>query len=373
MVVNVLLLSTISYGVYAAVQSKAQGAPFAGLGVAPSAPGLLSGLGGGSKKKPANTVPDKSLFLDPKGVYFGAATPGAPYSSGEVSEVAGAAGGVRPTMTEFFVNWTQDFRPAMVTSAYDHGTLPVISWEPWAGGQQNNLGGGQTPADQTDQPKYRLADIINGSFDSYITAFAQGVAAAKWPVGLRFAHEMNGTWYPWSEKANGNKAGEYVAAWRHVHDLFQKAGATNVIWVWSPNIVRPVPHTKLSSLYPGDAYVDWVGLTGYGVREASPADTFGPTLRQVRALTKKPILITETGAQPDKDKVSWVRSFFPWLEQNHDIIGFVWTEKTKTTGALADWRFDGDAQSQDAFQTGISTAPLVTGLGVTEPSSGSTP
>ena len=149
MVVNVLLLSTISYGVYAAVQSKAQGVPFAGLGVAPSAPGLLSGLGGGSKKKPTNTVPDKSLFLAPKGVYFGAATPGAPYSSGEVSEVAGAAGGVRPTMTEFFVNWTQDFRPAMITSAYDHGTLPVISWEPWAGGQQNNLGGGQTPADQT--------------------------------------------------------------------------------------------------------------------------------------------------------------------------------------------------------------------------------
>ncbi|WP_152648294.1 glycoside hydrolase family 26 protein [Streptacidiphilus anmyonensis] len=372
MAVNVLLLATISYGVYAAVQTKAEGTSFAGLGVAPTAPGLLQRLSGGGSK-PADTVPDKSLFLAPKGVYFGAATPGAPYSSGEVSDVAAAAGGVRPTMTEFFVNWTQSFRAAMVTSAYDHGTLPVISWEPWAGGQENNIGVGQVPKNNADQPKYRLANIIDGSFDSYITAFAKGVAAAKWPVALRFAHEMNGTWYPWSEKTDGNKPGQYVAAWRHVHDLFQQAGATNVIWVWSPNIIRPVPHTKLSSLYPGDAYVDWVGLTGYGVRESTPATTFDPTLRQVRALTKKPILITETGAQPDKDKVSWVTSFFPWLEQNHDIIGFVWTEKTRTSGALSDWRFNGDPQSEDAFQNGISTASLVTGLGsLTRPSSGST-
>ena len=47
---------------------------------------------------------------------------------------------------------------------------------------------------------------------------------------------MNGSWFPWSEGVNGNRAGEYVAAWRHVHDIFTAVGATNVTWVWCPNV-----------------------------------------------------------------------------------------------------------------------------------------
>ena len=55
----------------------------------------------------------------------------------------------------------------------------------------------------------------------------------------------------------------FVAAWRHIHDLFDAAGATNVIWVWNPNIINPVPGVQLEPLWPGGSYVDWVGMTGY--------------------------------------------------------------------------------------------------------------
>ncbi len=53
---------------------------------------------------------------------------------------------------------------------------------------------------------------------------------------------------------NGNQAGDYVAAWQHVHDGVAATGATNVQWVWSPN----VPYwgsTGLAGLYPGTAYL----------------------------------------------------------------------------------------------------------------------
>ena len=47
---------------------------------------------------------------------------------------------------------------------------------------------------------------------------------------------MNGFWFPWNEGVNGNQPGEFVAAWRHVHDIFEAVGATNATWVWCPNV-----------------------------------------------------------------------------------------------------------------------------------------
>jgi beta-mannanase len=358
MVVNVLLLSAFSVGVYAAVVSNAT-PKYSGLGTGQKAQSLLSRLDTLGK---AQTVPTTAQFLNPDGVYFGAATQQAPFSASEVQDVASTAGAA-PSMTEYFVKWTQPFDPAAVADAYRHGTLPVISWEPWAGGVENNGAlAGAIPKANIDQPQYRLSNIYDGKFDSYITAFAKAVAADKWPVALRFAHEMNGTWYPWSEQVNGNAPGDYVKAWQHVHDLFQQAGATNVIWVWSPNIIRPVPNTRLSELYPGDKYVDWIGLTGYGVKETSADQTFDPTLKELATFTKKPILITETGAQPGPDKTEWINSFFPWLIRNPDVIGYIWTEKDQQTGANADWRYSDDAADQAAFDSGLKTLKLATGL-----------
>src|SRR6266496_1414193 len=73
---------------------------------------------------------------------------------------------------------------------------------------------------------------------------------------------MNGNWNPWSEQVNGNKSGQFVLAWRHVHDIFTAQGVTNVTWVWSPNIdfSNSVP---LRKLYPGNSYVDWIAMDGY--------------------------------------------------------------------------------------------------------------
>ena len=125
------------------------------------------------------------------------------------------------------------------------GSTPEITWEPWDALNPVRY-----------QPRYRLRNIVAGHFDSYIRAWANTLAAYERPVRLRFAQEMNGGWYPWSERSNGNRPHEFVRAWRHIHDIFRAAGATNVEWVWSPAAI-----TMHASQYPGDAYVDLVSLS----------------------------------------------------------------------------------------------------------------
>ena len=90
-------------------------------------------------------------------------------------------------------------------NARNYGAIPFFSWSSSA-----------TP-EASHQHYFRLANIINGRFDPYIREFAEEAREWGHPFFLRFDWEMNGFWFPWSEGVNGNKAGEYVAAWRHVH------------------------------------------------------------------------------------------------------------------------------------------------------------
>lgn len=299
----------------------------------------------GSTQAPP-VIPTKADILRTPGQRFGLSTPQAPWSSKELDKLATAAG-ARPTMLTYFVKWTEDFRPDAVKASYDQGALPVVTWEPWAG-----TGKG------INQRAYALSKIISGRFDAYITKFATAVRDQRWPVAIRFAHEMNGVWYPWSEELSGNQKGEYVKAWRHVHGLFKKAGAANVIWIWSPNILRPVPDVALRPLYPGDAYVDWVGMVGYAVRESTAAAVYQPTITALRKFTKKPLVITETGAQPGPRKATWIKDFFRWLPKHPYVVGFVWFEYSDDQGGTADWRFTATAATAKAFRTGLASVKL---------------
>ena len=134
-------------------------------------------------------------------------------------------------------------------------------------------------------------------------------------------------------------------------------GATNVIWVWSPNIIRPAPSVKLAPLYPGDAYVDWVGLVGYAVKETTAAQVFDPTLALLREFTQLPLLITETGVQPGPSQAAWARDLFTWLAGHPDVIGFIWFEYDRT-GATSDWRFSRSRRTLTAFRAGLAATEL---------------
>ncbi len=333
--INAVLLLLFSGGVlYFTVGGGFRGAQASARGFASPDPSASASL--------AAAVPSRQSVLNQRGVYFGLSSPQAPWSENEINGIADKAG-VRPTMLEYFVNWTEDFRPQAVVACYKQGAVPAITWEPWSGLQQG-----------TSQKAYSLKRIIDGHYDDYITRFATAMRKAHWPIVLRFGHEMNGDWYPWSERKSGNSKGQYVQAWRHVHDIFDSIGADNVIWVWSPNIIRPVPSVSLGQLYPGDRYVDWVGMVGYAAdEESTAAQTFEPTLKRLRTFTQKRVLITETGAGPGQHQAGWTTDLFRWLSTRKDIIGFVWFEYNKESTGTKDWRFTAAPETLNAFRSGI--------------------
>src|SRR4051794_11515931 len=119
-----------------------------------------------------------------------------------------------------------------------HGSIPFFSWSsqsiPWA----------------ASEPDFQLSDVISGRYDAYIRSFATSAKAWGHPFFLRFNWEMNGNWFAWGSGANGNQPGEYVAAWRHVHDIFASVGANNASWVWCPNVDPGRVMAPIASFYP---------------------------------------------------------------------------------------------------------------------------
>lgn len=325
--------STASAGVSAAELEGASAPP----STAPSA-ASTSAVGRGP------TIPTKAQLVASGAQWFGVSYPEAPFGRSRYAQIAASAG-AKPTIVQYFVQWDEDFRAVGVAETYAKGALPVVSWEPWEGERQG-----------LDQPAYSLASIASGAHDAYITRFATAVRDNRWPIALRFAHEMNGSWYSWSERRSGNRKGDFVRAWRHVHDVFTRVGATNVVWVWSPNILRPVPKVGLRDLYPGNRYVDWVGVVGYATGETTADAVFGPTIAAIRRFTLLPLLITETAAEPGPVQARWTADFFRWLRTRSDVVGFVWFQLDKTT--RSDWRFDTDPKTRAAFRDGVAAARL---------------
>ncbi|MFE7188641.1 glycoside hydrolase family 26 protein [Kitasatospora sp. NPDC057541] len=326
-------------------------------GTPAGAPAVTTPAGGdGTGATPAPAEPAPAQFPAAGGAFMGIMTKAGPYDLGPVEEFA-AAVQHRPNVLEFSVGWwDRQFDRRIFDSVAERGIMPMVAWEPWDFHKESKV-----DKLRGEQPDYALSRIIGGEFDAYIERWAEGVKNLGYPIALRFAHEMNGYWYPWAEQANGNRRGQYVQAWKHVHDLFRQAGADKVLWVWSPNIDYENA-TPLDSLYPGDDYVDWIGLSGYygtvGLEKyASFDEIFEPTLRKLRAFSQKPVVITETAATDSSgQKARWITEMFTQLPQHPDIIGLIWYEAVKEV----DWRVTASAASAAAYAAGVS-APRYAG------------
>ncbi len=73
---------------------------------------------------------------------------------------------------------------------------------------------------------------------------------------------MNGYWFPWDDRRNGNRRAITSRPGSDVHDIFASVGATNVTWVWCPYVDPSSKQNQRRSI-PGDDYVDWTCLDGY--------------------------------------------------------------------------------------------------------------
>jgi mannan endo-1,4-beta-mannosidase len=215
----------------------------------------------------------------------------------------------------------------------------LISWEPW----KPVPAAWGTALQARPQPGYTNLEIARGAQDRYILRFARSLARFRGVVYLRFAHEMNGYWYPWSR---GPRA--YVYAWRRIVRIFDVAGARNVRFVWSvnPNLYeseRTWQH-GIRPYWPGRRYVDAIGSTmiDFGGVKSYPVDRFEPRLRALRATFHKPVVLTEVNTAY-AGRVRWLADFRRMLAAMPWINAVAWSQlpsrgKVHQTGTgVVDW------------------------------------
>jgi mannan endo-1,4-beta-mannosidase len=233
------------------------------------------------------------------------------------------------------VAWGKPFDAQAVSNAWSYGALYYMAWEPFG---------------------VSVESIAAGHSDGYLTRFAKAVRALNLPVAISFGHEMNGNWYPWG--TSQATAAQFVAAWRHIHDLFAQAGATNVIWVWNPNIINPVPQVPLRPYWPGRAYVSWVGLTGYFATTGAQtfATLYQPTMTEIRHFTGKPFIIAETAIETGPAAAFCAKQLVDTVTQHPDVLGFVWFDYNKQG---VDWRVESRPVVRAAVAGDIAGLTLV--------------
>lgn len=235
----------------------------------------------------------------------------------------------------------QHFPKLNVKAIHEMGSIPLITWEPWLTAFDEEKHPELRPRDKRD--KNGLSDIAAGVYDFYIKEWAVEAAKVQKPIFLRMGHEMNDPYrYPWGPQ--NNPAIDFIAAWRHVHDVFRQAGAFNVIWVWSPHPA----YGYFDAYYPGAQYVDYVGIgtLNYGnvaiwSQWWSFEDIFGKHYPEF-AVYNKPIMLTEFGSlATGGDRSSWYRQALMDMPLKYPavkaLVFFHYSDDKTTTQQALNW------------------------------------
>jgi hypothetical protein len=249
-----------------------------------------------------------------------------------------------------YLGWTATFPVKAEFWDRDNGRVPMVSW------------GSQTSTENV------VAAINAGSYDAMLRNRADAVKAFGAPIMIRPLWEMNGRWMPWNGTKT-NDAGttdgpaQYVQAWRHIHDIFQQQGATNAVWVWAPS-VHDIPKdtwNHWTNYYPGDAYVDWVGMDGYNRGTTvwySKWQSFAQIFQGLYSdyAARKPIIVTETAScEQGGSKAQWFNDISTALPAAFpDVQALVYFDAVKG----CDFRVNSSATSMSAFTSLANTSWL---------------
>jgi beta-mannanase len=259
-----------------------------------------------------------------------------------------------------FVRWEDaDTIDRAIAGARRQGRVPLLTIEPWT-----TASGDQT-AVLTDTTAMLGGE---GANDAIIRANARAIQRHDPQLVLvRFAHEMElvGA-YPWSRSDRA----AYIAAYQRYHDIFVAEGVTNVRWIWSP-----AGNPEAAGYYPGDAYVDYVGLTVLGNETwdvrwgASHGRSFGDLFAEKEQRVAgfgKPVIIAELGvtardtASADERhayQAAWLSEAAAIFARYPNLAGVAYFNALNPpnmwTGDRPDWRLD-DATILEAI--GVSTA-----------------
>lgn len=242
---------------------------------------------------------------------------------------------------KWYQDWSENFDGNVARRLHNAGYLPEFTWQP-----------------QTGSGGVAFQDVVNGQYDSYIDTNAQAVKNLGFPIRISLAPEMNADWSPWGVGINGNNDQNERQFFQHVVQKFRDAGATNVSWIWSPNVEPWNALYSYAQLYPGNDYVDYVGLDGYnwGTSQSwSEWQTFKQvyesSYNELIQVSSKPVLLMEVAsAEAGGNKADWIRDMIQNLDHGFSrIVGFTWFDINKET----DWRIDSSQASKDSFRSSV--------------------
>jgi parallel beta-helix repeat protein len=247
------------------------------------------------------------------------------------------------------------------------------SFVPWGAGLGEvpaaNVAAGRTPMISFGRGGSWRA-VATGHHDPYLTALARSVAALDRPVLLRYAWDMDTA----SQRTTTTRSrgAAYVAAWRHVRELFAAQGV-RAFWVWSPNAdAFAGARGGVDQYWPGDNYVDWVAADGFNWGNCTGRSTwrdFGPIFKAFSSwgsARAKPLMISGTGTVEDPIDPGRKRGWY--LDAARALAGSMPRIRAVVLldqGGRCDWRPDTSAQSmqgfvdfaRDPFFSGAAPAP----------------
>ena len=263
------------------------------------------------------------------------------YEAGLQEEIS--ALGTSPTYAMYFVDKDMGFPTEIVRLNAQRRINTVISQELRSYSQRNDY--------------HVLDSVLAGRWDAYFRRFAKGARASHEIIYYRFGFEMNGDWFPWGEQPE-----KFTKAWKRACKIFHEEKAGNVRWVFSANVVwdgRTVKH-DIVPYYPGDKYVDVVGLDGYNFGDnhsrshswKSFSEVFRVSLDGMkRHFPRKPLWITEIGCAEGPGKAAWIQEFFSHFSTDPALRVFVWFNEDKQYAGEPNWRFDSDEDSLEKFRS----------------------
>jgi len=191
-----------------------------------------------------------------------------------------------------------------------------------------------------------MYDILQGDYDVFLYDYAQVIKDFEHPVLFRPLNEMNGDWCPYSSYNTSRDTLIFKEVYTYIYSIFDEVGVNNAIWIWNPNEAS-YPNFKWNDTlmyYPGDAYVDVVGMTAYNT--GTYYATVGETWKEFKVLYEnlyynycnmfqQPLMITEfASASMGGDKEQWVINMFNQITDYDRIKVAIWWDG-------CDWDVDG--------------------------------
>lgn len=167
-------------------------------------------------------------------------------------------------------------------------------------------------------------DTGNGKYDNVVRRYSTWAKSIGRPIYLRIGYEFDGP-------HNALEPTEYITAYRRIVDIMRSEGVSNIAFVWHSYAAPRFKNYPLSDWYPGDDYVDWVGVSIFGHAYGSPdMGTEADAVLEFARQHKKPVMIAETnpvyGIEKEGTKVwdEWFVNFFSFVyNKNIKAISFI--------------------------------------------------